>query len=429
MAKASQADKDLTPSADIKRKPEDLAGVYEQWIYPAQLQDLQAYHDTGRIDAASPKMVHPLYWPDGRYLREGGQEISILVAGCGANAAARYAFEHPQANVVGIDISAACLAHEEHLKQKHNLQNLTLHQMPLEDARTLDNTFDFIEAVGVMNHLENPLSGMEALKTRLNPDGVMAVMLFGVYGRLGVGMLQKMFHRLELGFSEEDVALVRQTLGILDGDHPVQAFNRNIADLQLDSGVVDCFLRSAGRNFTVEGCLQFVRNSGMAFMGWLDNFAYYPEGQIPSNHPLYARVSALPEEDMWKVMELFNGVMRNHTFYLCRKDRDAKSYKLDFDGEAFMDYVPMARINRYHQPDQDQGRPPMIERIPFRPIPLSGAQLAVYSRIDGKRTVRQCVEEAGLTGEPADVIGFARNFFRSLHRLGYAMYLYPQETA
>ncbi|MBK8190864.1 MAG: class I SAM-dependent methyltransferase [Vampirovibrionales bacterium] len=428
MAKASQADKDLTPSADIKRKPEEIAGVYEQWVYPAPLYDLQAYHDSGRIDAAAPQMAHALYWPDGRYQREGGEQISILVAGCGANAAARYAFEHPQARVVGIDVSASCLAHEESLKHKHNLENLSLYQMPVEDARTLDETFDFIEAVGVMNHLENPLAGMEALKTRLNPDGVIAVMLFGVYGRLGVGMLQKMFHRLDMGFSNEDVNIVRQTLAILDADHPVQAFNRNIADLQLDSGVVDCFLRSAGRNFTVEGCLQFARNSGLSFMGWLDNFPYYPEGQVPSNHPLYERIGKLPEDDMWKVMELFNGVLRNHTFYMCRKDRDAKGYKLDFDGDAFMDYVPIARINRYHQPDQEQGRPAMIERIPYRPVPLTPAQLAVYSRIDGKKNVRQCLEEAGLTGSPEDLTAFARNFFRSLWRLGYAMFLYPQEA-
>jgi SAM-dependent methyltransferase len=54
-------------------------------------------------------------------------DLDILIAGCGTNQAAVFAFSNTEANVVGIDISQPSLDHQQYLKHKHGLANLQLH--------------------------------------------------------------------------------------------------------------------------------------------------------------------------------------------------------------------------------------------------------------------------------------------------------------
>ncbi len=425
MAKDTPAKATSGKNTTVKTPRKDPLDLYNQWLYPEPITDLQAYHDTGRIDAAAPKAVHLLYWPDGRYLTGEGRKIDILVAGCGPNAAARYAFEHPEASVLGVDVSTSALKHEAYLKDKHNLTNLTLHEARVEDLGKLDRQFDFIEAVGVMNHFADPLKALKAMKKTLKPDGVITAMVFGMYARAGTYMLQKLFMGLGLEPSKEEVETVRQTLGILHPDHPGTQFFRNNIDLQYNAGIVDAFLRNVDRIYNVEACLQFATDLDMQFAGWLDNFYYYPDGQIPLEHPLYARIQSLPDEKKWQMMELFNGTISKHNFILCHKERDPASYRPNFDGEGFFDYVPFLRINRFEPPNRQQNTQAMIQRFPFAPVPLTDLQLALLAQVNGERTILECVEAANLQGKPEVIEKVARNFFRSLWQISYVLFRFP----
>ena len=69
----------------------------------------------------------------------------------------------------------------------------------------------------------------------------------------------------------------------------------------------------------------------------------------------------------------------------------------------------------------------------FRPdwrIPLEPAQVALLRQVDGRRTIREIVAEAGRAGETrqdaGDIGAFGRNLFRSLWQLDFlAMGLKP----
>jgi ubiquinone/menaquinone biosynthesis C-methylase UbiE len=73
-------------------------------------------------------------WPDRDY-RPG---LDILIAGCGTNQAAIFAFSNPTANVVAIDISEPSLDHHQYLKDKLGLDNLELHLLPIEQLPAWD---------------------------------------------------------------------------------------------------------------------------------------------------------------------------------------------------------------------------------------------------------------------------------------------------
>src|SRR4051812_47883791 len=122
---SSPAHSPLTDSVSVQ---------YERWVYPepvADLSELLRSVPTGNISHL--RDLYWKYWPTGPFR----DDLRILVAGCGTILAAWYAQNYPRAHVVGIDISAASLASQQRLKDRHNLSNLTLHRCPIEAVQSL----------------------------------------------------------------------------------------------------------------------------------------------------------------------------------------------------------------------------------------------------------------------------------------------------
>jgi SAM-dependent methyltransferase len=279
-----------------------VAGQYEKWVYPFPIPDLDAPDVRTRRDGGDFERNWYTFWPDRPYR----EDLDVLVAGCGSNAAARYAFNHRKARVTGIDLSSASLAHEAYLKDKHRLDNLALHQARIEDVSSLAQDFDFIDVSGVLHHLPDPVGGLRALAGVLRPEGTIAVMIYGQWGRTGVYMLQEMSRLLGLGQSEQDVLTVKQTLASLPKRHAIQDYVSRAPDLNYDAGLVDSFLHRQDRAYTVAQCLELVGQAGMSFMHWWENILYYPDGLLNMNQEFYRKVNAMPEASIWQFMELFN---------------------------------------------------------------------------------------------------------------------------
>lgn len=402
--------------------PDPVTAQYEEWNYPEPWQDLTL------VSFQAPdnhyKDLHELYWaywPCADYR----EDLDILVAGCGTNAAACYAYLYPRARVVGIDISGASLAHEEFLKKKHNLTNLSLRQCPVEQASSLGADFDFIATHGVLHHLEDPELGLRTLGRLLRPEGVIVIMVYARYGRAGVYMLQDLFRLLNVPQTPEGVQIVRDGLSALGRDHPVQRYLRLANDLQSAPGLVDTFLHRRDKPYTVPDCLELVEKAGLTFQGWDENSLYHPDAQIPANHPFYAPVSKLEGPALWQAMELFFGCLPGHFFYVCRRDRPPEHYLISFGGDAFLDLVPVPRITERTRPDPLRGQPATIARPPYPPIGLDNWQALIFSQVDSQRSVRACLASAGLAFTP-DIVEFARGFFRTLWRVGYLVFRMPK---
>jgi SAM-dependent methyltransferase len=359
------------------------------------------------------------FWPD----RAPREDLDVLVAGCGSNAAARYAFNHPKARVTGIDLSSASLAHEAYLKDKHRLDNLTLRQARIEDVASLARDFDFIDASGVLHHLPDPVGGLRALARVLRPEGTISVMVYGQYGRTGVYMLQEMFRLLGLGQTEQDVVAVKQALASLPKHHAIQDYIGRAPDLKYDAGLVDSFLHRQDRAYTVAQCLDFARQAGTTFMHWWENILYYPEGQLNVNHDFYRRVNALPEQSIWQFMELFNGTLGQHNFCVCHPARPTSSYQINFGTGAFMDYVPFLRCREVAPKADVPAGCIAVERKPRPAYTLSAPASALFRQIDGTKSVRECFAASGLDSKDPESI--CRATFQYLWRLSYIFLRVP----
>jgi SAM-dependent methyltransferase len=394
------------PRADV------VSRQYERWRYPRPIYDLDGLDDN-IWHWYDPSRFHEILWPD----REYKPDLDILIAGCGTNQAAVFAYRNPEAKVVGVDISQPSLDHQQYLKDKHGLGNLELHLLPIEELPTLGLDFDLIVSTGVLHHLTDPLIGMKALACCLRRDGAIGLTLYAKHGRVGVELLQSVFRDLGLSQDEASVHIVKDTVSVLPADHPVQSYLRlEGGELKYDGAVVDTFLHGRDRSYSVDDCIDLVTSAGLAFQGWFVNAPYYPHDWYAPGTEASQAVNALPERTLWSVMERLHTFSGCHFFMACRDDRPKESYTIDFSTADSLDYVPTFRM-----------RCGLSGTEIFRPdwrMNLNAAQLPFVQHVDGHRTIREIAACVAQSGGPRrsgvdDREHFGRNLFQSLWRLDF----------
>jgi SAM-dependent methyltransferase len=391
------------PRADI------VSRQYEKWTYPVPIEDLAAWA-VDQWDLGDPSHAHRICWPD----REYKPDMDILIAGCGTNQAAQYAFMNPAAKVIGVDVSQASLNHQQYLRDKHELQNLELRLLPIEELPTLGLDFDLIVSSGVLHHMADPLAGLKALAACLRKDGAIVLMLYAKYGRIGVQLMQSVFRDMGLRQDEGSVRMVKQVLEWLPWHHLVRGYLEAATDLQYDAGLVDTFLHGRERGYTVDDCIDFVESAELTFQGWLKKAPYHVHDIVAPTDEVHLALRELPERKIWSLMDRLRTQNGCHFFIACRQDRPKESYIIDFKTLESLDYVPSMRIGcglagtEIYKPDWRFG--------------LDPTQLAFAQQVDGKRTIRQMASAvrhvgAATQGSTAKMERYGRTFFESLWRL------------
>jgi SAM-dependent methyltransferase len=384
-----------------------VARQYQRWVFPPPIPDLESWSD-GNFDWTDPVQAHLVYWPD----REYPAGLDILVAGCGANQAACFAFTNPSAKVVGIDVSQPSLDHQQYLKDKHGLQNLELHLLPIEELSALGLDFDLAVCVGVLHHVADPAQGMQALAGCLRRDGVASVMLYGKYGRIGVDLLASVFHDLGLGQDDSSVQAVKETIPLLPEDHPIRGYLKNSPDMNADTSIVDTFLHGRQRCYTVTECVDLVTSAGLVFQEWLFKSLYYPHESYGLPDRLLSALNRLPDNEIWRLMERLHAVNTIHSFVACRPDRPTANYTVDFSSADALGYIPVMR------PFSGVVGNEIV--IPHGRVPLNAVQAPFIQLVDGRRTIQEIAALAARNGAPqpgaADVENLARNVFQKLWR-------------
>jgi SAM-dependent methyltransferase len=406
-----------------------VAAQYESWVYPKPILDMaEAVIRRKYFDVSDPAIARRKYWPK----KVEPDELDILIAGCGSNQAAYYAFTNPESRVVGIDVSGASLAHEQYLKEKHNLHNLELHHLNLEQTASLGQTFDLIVSSGVLHHLPDPGAGLRGLRDVLKPHGVVSLMLYGYYPRVGVHMLQEAFRVLGVQQDAAGVEMVKHTLDhVLPAKHHIVSYRD--PDRGFDAGLIDTYLHARERAYTVPDVLQLVSEGGGKFQGWLDNLDHSISLWIQNpDDPLRRLVETLPVVDQWRVVELLGQSLARVFPLVCHPERPETDYTLDFAGDAWLDYVPSLRPRLEilsGQADEADEESPItttsVKRYGHR-VKLTPLESAFLTRIDGKRPIIEIIEDDGLDESNAvQRLVLARDFFQRMAGWDHLLYEIP----
>jgi SAM-dependent methyltransferase len=388
-----------------------VAQQYKKWQYPEPIQNLETWVNSN-WEWFDPTHAHRVLWPDRPYV----PRLDILSAGCGTNQAPVIAYSNPAAKVVAIDISQESLDHGKYLKDKYGLKNLELHLLPIEEVASLNQHFDLIMCTGVLHHMASPQTGMDALADVLRPEGVAAIMLYARYGRIGVEIMQGVFREIGLHQDEDSLRMVRTGLNSLDPSHPARTYLSVATDVGYDAGMVDTFLHGRDVSFTVRDCLDLVENAGLVFQDWFLKSPVYPPTLVEPENEFYSMIEALPERQMWAVMERLRNLNGCHFFTACKPERPTSHYRIDFSSGHALDYVPLWRLNVGIEGDS-------IYR-PGWTVRLDPTHLAFAQYVDGDRTIREIasrVAQSGAVGvvHQADLEQTALELFKQFWQLDF----------
>lgn len=407
----SQQKEQHSPSRGVAAEVQDF---YERYPYPRPIDSLEKYRRFGQ-DRQSRRVDYHLFWPARPYK----EDLSILIAGCGTSQAAKHAMRWPAAQVTGIDFSATSVRCTEELKRKYNIDNLQVHQLPVEQANDLEMSFDQIICTGVLHHLADPDAGLSALSGVLKPDGAMHLMVYAPYGRTGIYMLQEFRRRIGIHANDEGIRDLIAALIALPPGHPLENLLRETPDFRQEAALADALLNPQDRSYSVPQLFDFIEKAGLTFGRWLKQAPYSPHCGVVAKIPQASRLKNLSVAEQYAAVELFRGTMVRHSAVVYRNDSPGGPQPVNFAGDAWLGYVPL------RMPDTicvQERLPPGAAGVLINQthayrdliIPIDSTEKRLFDAIDGNCSIADIVERTLPSSQAKSQLDIARTFFEKL---------------
>lgn len=247
----------MSAVAGEEAAPPPSRTLYERWPYPdiplmasvPRPQVWQLHLDWLRSEAG----VGP-----------GPDRPRIWVAGCGAWQAYPVAHANPHAEVLATDVSEASLRLTRRRLALHRVEATVAHGDLDDLARLPEGGFDWIECFGVLMNLRDPGATLRAMAARLNPGGIVRLMVYPWFGRRRVFQVARVAALLGLGYTDErHPAWLSALMKRLPPHHPLRFTFEDYTDAQTPAGVVDGFLHVSGVAFSAHELYTMVEAAGL----------------------------------------------------------------------------------------------------------------------------------------------------------------------
>ena len=149
--------------------------------------------------------------------------------------------------------------------------------MAIKDVQNLGRIFDQIICTGVLHHLPDPDVGLSALRQALKPTGAMHLMVYALYGRTGIYMMQDYCRLLEIGTSDQELQDLSTALDALPSDHPIARVLHQTKVFKHPDALADTLLHPQDRAYTVPQLYEWLDRCGVIFGRWFEQATYLPQ--------------------------------------------------------------------------------------------------------------------------------------------------------
>lgn len=202
----------------------------------------------------------------------GGSSPDILIAGCGTGRHPAWTAQvFPQARVLAIDLSGASLAYAQRKTEEMGLRTIDYGQADILHLDGLGKTFDVVESIGVLHHLEQPLEGWRRLAALVRPGGFMHLGFYSESARRAVVRARERIAQWEeRGEPGGSAGAIRRARALLRAQNPQGEFDAVLRshDFYSLSDCRDLLFHVQEHRLTLAQIERFLAEQGLVFLGF-----------------------------------------------------------------------------------------------------------------------------------------------------------------
>ncbi len=243
----------------------------------------------------------------------------ILIAGCGTGRHPAWTAQvFPDARVLAIDLSGASLAYARRKTEAMGLHNIEYGQADILHLDGLGKTFDVVESIGVLHHLEQPLEGWRRLVALVRPGGFMHLGFYSEIARRAVVHARERIAGWELGGSARDIRRARALLRAQNVQGEFDAVLQT-HDFYSLSDCRDLLFHVQEHRLSLVQIEQFLAEQGLVFLGFT-----LPAESLHAYRTRFAGDAAATHLPHWQAFEAehpdtFAGM---YQFWVQKRDAD-----------------------------------------------------------------------------------------------------------
>ena len=200
--------------------------------------------------------------------------------------------------ILTIDLSLNSLSYAKRKTQELNINNIKYIQADILNLDKFSNKFDMIDSVGVLHHMDKPLTGWKVLTDCLKRGGLMRIGLYSELGRRHIVEIRKEISKAGIGASDEEIKDWRDTIMRSGKDH--HKLITSSADFYSLSTLKDLVFHVQEHRFTIPQLKQYLNELGLKFCGF-EQMEVVPHFQQTNKHK-----EDLYDLDKWQAYEEAN---------------------------------------------------------------------------------------------------------------------------
>ena len=256
-------------------------------------------------------------------------DIRILDAGCGTGSSTEYLIQlNPEASVLGIDLSEGAIQTAIERCRRSGISTPgtpapEFGRLSLYDVGQLEGQFDFINCVGVLHHLPDPIRGIQTLALKLAPRGLMHIFVYAELGRWEIQLMQKAIALLQAekrGDYQDGVKIGRQIFEALPEKNRLVTYESKRWGLenQRDECFADMYVHPQEIDYNIDNLFELIDASGLEFIGFSNPNYWNLERLIGDSPELLERANQLSDRQRYRLIELLDPEISHYEFFLGR---------------------------------------------------------------------------------------------------------------
>jgi SAM-dependent methyltransferase len=318
-------------SSPVQSVSDAVARLYNTYPFPPE----------PILDEPPPGYNWRWYWPTVHNFCTGfapaQSQVRVLDAGCGTGVSTEYLSHlNPQADGLGIDLSEGALAMAKERCRRSGATNVQFRHLSIYDADQLEGQFDWINCVGVLHHMPDPVRGIQSLAAKLAPGGFLHVFVYAAIGRWEISLMQRAIAIVQgeqRGDYRDGVSVGRQLFASLpDGNRLKQREkDRWSLENQRDECFADMYVHPQEVDYTLDTLFDLINASGLEFVGFSNPHIWQLDRLLGSNPELLQRAKQLSQRDQYRLVELLDPEITHFEWFLAKPPLVKQDWLQDAD--------------------------------------------------------------------------------------------------